>query len=401
MQTGRLTSTMRTGLERKRASTSPPMQFVADPGALEKACDSLARDTVFYLDTEFDSGRDGTVLCLVQVSSGREVYLVDALSIRDLTPLGAVLGHPEAVWVLHAGQQDVPLLRDHLGCEPPRVFDTQIAWAMVSIEYSTSLAYLKYRVLGLRGEKAHQADDWRRRPLPEAQLVYAADDVAHLPAIYADLQARCERSGRLTAAFEASGETLRAVVEPPQPLRMEAFRNAWQLEPEGQAVLRYLIDWYNALSDEEREIAPDPKGLFSLASRRPRSLEELGNMRAVPRRAAGRFGKTLVSGVQRAVTAVKASEFPEIVPPPYATPAEILAAGWLEAIRAEICVEMEMAPELVLPSRVMKKLRDAAVAAGRLDGALTALTGFRRPLLLEPLRDKMSRYAALRLTNAR
>jgi ribonuclease D len=379
------------------------MQFVADPGALQKACNALAQSKVFYLDTEFDSGRDGTVLCLIQVSSGQEVFLVDALSIRDLTPLGAALGRPEAIWVLHAGQQDVPLLRDRLACEPPRVFDTQIAWAIVSIEYSTSLAYLKYRLLGLRGEKAHQADDWRRRPLPEAQLTYAADDVAHLPAIYADLVARCERSNRLEAAFDASGETLRAVVEPPQPLRMEAFRNAWQLEPEGQAVLRYLIDWYNALSEDEREIAPDAKGLFSLASRRPRSLDDLGSMRAVPRRAAGRFGKTLISGIQRAVASVNAADFSEIAPPPYATHAEILASGWLEALRAELCVELEMAPELVLPSRVMKKLRDAAVSAGRLDGALSALNGFRRALLLEPLRDKMSRYAyaALPLTTAR
>lgn len=392
---------MRTGAERKRASTTALMHFVADPGALEQACRALAKDSIFYLDTEFDSGRDGTVLCLVQVSAGREVYLIDALALRDLRPLGAVLGKDSAIWVLHAGQQDVPLLRDHLGTEIPRVFDTQIAWSLVSIEYSASLAYLKYRLLGLRGEKAHQADDWRRRPLPATQLAYAADDVAYLPAIYSELVARCERVQRLDAAFEASAETLRAVPDPPAPLRMETFRNAWQLEPEGQAVLRYLIDWYNALSEEERELAPDAKGLFSLASRRPRSLDELSSMRAVPRRAAGRFGRTLIAGIQRALGSAQSSEFAEIAPPPYATAAEILAAGWLEAMRAEVCVELEMAPELVLPSRVMKRLRDAAVVAGRVDGALTALTGFRRALLLEPLRGKMGRYGALPLTNAR
>lgn len=371
------------------------MQFVADSRALEQACRALAEHRAFYLDTEFDSLREGTSLCLIQASAGKEIFLIDALSVSDLSPLGAVLGEPGATWVLHAGQQDVPLLRDRLHVEPPRVFDTQIAWSLVSIEYSTSLAYLKYRLLGLRGEKAHQADDWRRRPLPQAQLAYAADDVAHLPALYTELVARCERMGRVGAAFDASGETLRPAVEPPQPLRLEAFRNAWQLEPEGQAVLRFLIDWHNSLGEEEREIAPDAKGLFSLASRRPRSFDELASLRAVPRRAANRFGRALISGMQQTLARARASDFPEIAPPPYATAAEILAGGWLEAIRAEVCAELEMAPELVLPSRVMKKLRDAAVAAGRLTGALDALTGFRRDLLLEPLRDKVGRYGAL------
>ncbi|MGC4095348.1 MAG: hypothetical protein QM756_46965 [Polyangiaceae bacterium] len=373
------------------------MKLVADPQQLERAAQALGQHQVFYLDTEFDSGRDGTELCLIQVSAGAEVFLVDALSLRDLTPLGAVLAQPDATWVLHAGQQDVPLLRDRMGVEAPRLFDTQIAWSLVTIEYSTSLAYLKYRLLGLRGEKTHQADDWRRRPLPAAQLAYAADDVAYLPDIYRELLLRCEQLGRVDAAFEASAETLRTIVEAPQPLRLEAFRNAWQLEPEGQAVLRFLIDWYNGLTEEEREIAPDPKGLFSLASRRPRTADELAGLRAVPRRAAGRFGKALLSGMQRALADAKASEFVAIAPPPYAVPAEILATGWLEAIRAELCVELSLSPELVLPARVTKKMRDAAVAAGRLDGALAALSGFRRGLLLPALSAKIARYGALSL----
>lgn len=371
------------------------MQFVADFRALEQASRRLAEQRTFHLDTEFDSVREGTSLCLIQISAGTELFLVDALSIPDLTPLGGVLGHPEATWVLHAGQQDVPLLRDRLRVEPPRVFDTQLAWSLVSIEYSASLAYLKYRLLGLRAEKAHQADDWRRRPLPPAQLAYAADDVAHLPAIYAELSARCERMGRLQAAFDAALETLRPSVEPPAPLRLETFRNAWQLEPEGQAVLRFLIDWYNALEVEDREVAPDVKGLFSVASRRPRTFDELAALRAVPRRATNRFGRALVAGIQRTLARAEEGAFAEIAPPPYATEAEILAGGWLEAIRAEVCVELEMAPELVLPSRVMKKLRDGAVAAKRLTGALDALTGFRRELLERALREKMARYGAL------
>jgi ribonuclease D len=368
------------------------MQFVADPGALRQAGAALSGEKVFYLDTEFDSSRDGTVLCLVQVTAGAEVFLIDALKLEAVAELGAVLGASDATWVLHAGQQDVPLLSAWLGIGAPRLFDTQLAWSLLSIEHSTSLAYLKYRLLGRRGEKAYQADDWRRRPLPEAQLAYAAEDVLHLPEIYRELLLKSERLGRTQAIFDASAEGLSPNPEASAPLRVDAFRNAWQLEPEGQAVLTYLIDWYNALDDDEREIAPDLKGLFSIASRRPKSLDDLSGMRAVPRRAFSRFGKVLVAGVAQAVARAKSAEFSLIEPPPYAIPEEILASGWLEAARAELCTELEVAPELVLPSRLMRRLRDAAVAAGDLRGALDALAGWRRALLLEPLARKIERF---------
>ena len=59
------------------------MQLVSDPQQLEQACRALRAHPVFYLDTEFDSGREGTELCLIQVSGDDgEVYLVDALSLR-------------------------------------------------------------------------------------------------------------------------------------------------------------------------------------------------------------------------------------------------------------------------------------------------------------------------------
>ena len=371
------------------------MQLVDDARGLALACSALSRGDIFYLDTEFDSSREGTRLCLIQIGAGEEVFLLDPMAISDLTPLGRLLGASGKTWVLHAGQQDIALLSDRLGVGPARVFDTQIAWALVSIEHSTSLAYLKYRLLGLRGEKTHQADDWRRRPLPPTQLAYAADDVAHLPALYRALLGRGDALGRTEILFEAAAESLIPVFEAPTPLRIDAFRNAWQLEPEGQAVLRFLIDWYNSLPEAEQEAAPDIKGLFSIASRRPRTLDELAGLRAVPRRTVSSFGRPLVTGIVQAIGRAHSEEFLPIEPPPYATAPELLASGWLEAARAEVCTELSMAPELVLPSRLMRRLRDAAVSRGELTGALDALSGWRKVLLDRPLAHKLERHGPL------
>lgn len=370
------------------------MQLIDEAAGLTRACQALSAAEVLFLDTEFDSGREGTRLCLVQVTAGDEIFLLDGLKL-DLRPLGNAIRAASPTWVLHAGQQDVPLLMAALDLPVPRVFDTQVGWSLVSIEYSTSLAYLQYRLLGIRGEKTHQADDWRRRPLPPSQLAYAASDVLHLPALYEKLAAQCSKLGRLEMVHEASAEGLGAVSEPPAPISTETFRNAWQLEPEGQAVLKFLIGWYNGLDAEAKEAAPDTKGLFSLASRRPKTLEELGGLRAVPRRAASMFGRQLVAGIKRASEGAAGGEFKPIEPPPYATAADLLASGWLEAARAEVCTELSVAPELVLPGRWLKKLRDAAVTAGRVEGALGALSGFRAELLREPLGEKLRRHPAL------
>jgi len=84
-----------------------------------------------------------------------------------------------------------------------------------------------------------------------------------------------------------------------------------------------------------------------------------------------------------------ATGFVPIDPPAYATKHELRVDGWLAAARAELCVSLEVAPELALPSRIMKGLRAHALSHGTTElGA--ALDGWRRQLLAEPL----ARFAA-------
>lgn len=370
-------------------------RLIESEAELRALADELHGADFIYLDTEFDSSREGTRLSLIQLARGDRIAIVDALRIADLSPLAGVLSDPRTAWVLHAGQQDVTLIMNRLGLERPRrLFDTQVAWALLGVEYSTSLAYLKYRLLGLRGEKPHQADDWLRRPLPPTQLSYAADDVLHLPDIHRALTERLERSGRTQAAYEASLEAFGSPPEPPQPLTLGAFRNAWQLEEDGQAVLHFLIGWFNALPSAERATAPDTKGLLAIASRRPRTLEELGGLRAVPRRTVSQHGRTLLSGIERALSGADRAEFTAIEPPPYATPRDILLEGWLDAIRAEVSASLNVAPELAFPGRLMRRMKDAAVLGGRLRAALTCLTGWRAELLGQEFAARAARFEA-------
>jgi ribonuclease D len=362
------------------------VKLIASANELGPLNDALRGATTLFLDTEFESNRSGIELCLLQISTGEEIFLVDAIALRDLTPLADAF-QTGALWVLHAGQQDIMLLGDRLRLKKkPRVFDTQVAWSLVTVEHSVSLAYAQFRALGLRGTKAHQADDWVRRPLPASQLAYAAADVEHLPELYAFLEARVTALGRAELVPIASAETVWSEAKVASVLSLESFRNAWQLDHRGQAALRYLIDWFNALPEREREQAPENKTLLSLASRLPTSFADLQRIKGVPRSWSRELGQDLVNGLTEAAAAADGTGFVPIDPPAYATKRELRVDGWLAAARAEVCVKLEVAPELALPSRIVKTLRAHALSHGAVSLG-DALDGWRSVLLCEPLAE--------------
>jgi ribonuclease D len=368
-----------------------PHVFVDSSEGLERAASALATCSRFYLDTEFESGRGATRLCLLQISSGTDIFLVDTLKLGRMDRLGEVLARPDVEWVFHAGLQDLALIEQRLDVRaPPRLFDTQVAYALLSAESNVALAYLRYQLLGVRSGKAHQADDWIARPLSESQLQYAASDVYDLPAITDLLLQRADAKDRRELIFEASREALEPAREAP-PLTLEQFRNAWQLGPKSQAGLRFLIDWYNALSAEEKLYAPDSKTLLALAARLPENPAALARIKGVSPGVLQRYGALLAKGLTNAARDATGADFVPIEPLPYATFADIRREAWLGLLRAEVCATLEVSPEQVLPQRVVRELK-AKLQDGRPARLSDALRGYRKRLLGEAVDSFYERH---------
>lgn len=366
-----------TAAERLRAelALAPPWQPGGEPGA-----------PAFFLDTEFESNRSGTRLCLLQVSVGGTAFLFDALRLQKLASLAPLLQTPGCLWVLHAGLQDIRLIEGELGVKPPEhVLDTQIAWALLGPEYSVSLAYLEYKLCGVRADKGHQADDWVRRPIPPSQLAYAADDVVYLPRIYEAIRARLLERDRLGIALAATKSGLFPEPEPLGALRLDGFRNAWQLSPAGLGTLSRLVDWYNAQNDEGRALVGDPKVLLTLAMRRPRTKDDLGRIKGVGRALLERRSRELLELLQRQETPGAGHAVP-LEPPAYGSWDDIRFEAWLGTLRAEVCHRLSVAPELALPSRTLRRLEEGYQQAGT-EGLAQALKGYRRDLLEQAVRE--------------
>lgn len=379
------------------------MRYIQDDAGLAEALPTLADGDVYFIDTEFESTRRATTLSLLQVSVGKrdglsrgeapsEPFVLDALALSRLAELGPVMLREGVEWVLHAGLQDVELLLECFRLpRPPELFDTQVAWALLGPEANTSLAYLQYRLLGVRSMKSHQADNWMRRPLPTPQLEYAAKDIEYLPPLYRALVERLERTNRRGAVSLACSEALWPKPDLPPELTLASFRNAWQLEPKNQAALRYLIEWYNGLPAWERERAPVPKTMLSIASRLPRTAKDLLRIKGLPPQFGTGYAEAMVRGMTRAVAQANDADFVRIDPEPYATFDEILLDAWLTSLRAKVSCAAGVAPEFAFPGRVQRQLKEAA-ASGAAERIPELLEGWRKDLLSEHARAFVEQF---------
>ncbi len=163
------------------------------------------------IDTEFmPEGRYRPLLCLVQVAVGGEVVILDPLERQDFAPLAAVLADPTVEVVLHAGRQDVAILRREWRIDLTNVFDTQVAACFAGFSAQAGYNGLLQDVLRIRLAKTASFTRWDVRPLTQEQVRYAREDVEHLMPLADELQRRLRHTGRLEWAREECRAVQRA-----------------------------------------------------------------------------------------------------------------------------------------------------------------------------------------------
>src|SRR6188472_1651853 len=161
------------------------------------------------IDTEFmGEGRYRALLCLVQIAvevpqDGVRVAVLDPLGEGfDPAPLAALLADPAVEVVMHAGRQDVALLRREWKTDIRGIFDTQLAAGFAGLRAQLGYEALLSEVAGVRLHKSASFTRWDTRPLSDEQVSYAREDVLHLIQLALELQRRLDALGRLEWARE-------------------------------------------------------------------------------------------------------------------------------------------------------------------------------------------------------
>jgi exosome complex exonuclease RRP6 len=144
-----------------------------------------AEARVIAVDLEHHSYRSFLgLVCLMQISTAREDFLVDTLALRgQLQVLNQVFCDPAKVKVLHGSDMDILWLQRDLGLYVVNMFDTGQAARLLNYP-RFSLAYLLKRHCGIEADKQYQLADWRVRPLDRNMVKYAREDTRYLLYIY-------------------------------------------------------------------------------------------------------------------------------------------------------------------------------------------------------------------------
>ncbi len=276
---------------------------LGDIATLARAGGRMAFDTEFM-----GEGRYRTLLCLVQLAAPdgpgpSRIEIVDPLDdTLDGTPLAEVLADPAIEVVVHAGRQDVALVRRRLGTVVTNVFDTQVAAGFAGLPAQASYESLLSDVLGVRLAKTASYTRWDARPLSREQEAYAREDVVHLLALAQELQRRLQARGRLDWARQEC-QILESSSDERDPdtifARLPRVRS---LRPESRAVARELVDWRErtaARQDRPVQSILADAALVEVAKRRPTTMRELEQIRGVHQSGLRRRGEDVMEAVAR------------------------------------------------------------------------------------------------------
>jgi ribonuclease D len=338
-------------------------------------------------------------VCLVQLTTPDETYVLDPLAFDPSDLLRGPLEDPEVLVLMHGGDYDMRMLDRDLGIRPRNIFDTQIAASLLA-EEGLGLGALLEKYLDVKLSKKFQRADWAQRPLTDGMLEYAADDTRYLPQLVNILADKLEAAGRMTWAEE-------------EFRRMEDIR--WTEEPDGDPVARVKKAKHFAPRDTERlrvalawrdeiarsrdratfRVVGDPP-LMEVAETRPRSVGDLIGIKGFPERLAKANGKDLLARLR------EVDDLPEDQLTPFprlqtgkgwgrATPEEEERTNRLKAVRNEVADEVGLPRGTVLSNGMIEAIARSQPKDAEALRAMDGMRAWQYDLVAERLLKALKR----------
>jgi len=373
------------------------IEHLRDPADVAAFAAEARSEGRLALDTEFVWERTySPVPCLLQLATANRLAVLDPLEDVDVGPIAQLVGDPAVQLVMHAPAGDLLLFATRYGVRATSVFDTQLAAGFVGHGISMAYDRLVERVAGVTLTHNETFSDWSRRPLTDAQIQYAADDVRYLFAVADALLAKLDEMGRRSWAEDEITRRYgpAATIEPdPQRAYLKVARRG-RLSGRQLASLRAVAAW----REEEartRDLPPgwvlkDPS-VVEVARRSPQDAAALGRLRGLGNLSAA-AGQRLLEALAGAADA-EAPRAARELPPGLARRVAAASALGAVLVRAR-CDGADIAPELVATRAELESFVEA-MANGQEEHAL--LSGWRRELVGAELRELVQGNVALAL----
>ena len=341
--------------------TLPPFTYVDTEAAWRRAAGELSRQPRIAVDLEANSlyaYRER--ICLVQISSETQDYILDPLAGFAFPELGTLLADPAIEKVFHASEYDLLLLKREFGYEVQNLFDTM--WAARILGYThMGLAGFLEEHFGAICSKKHQKANWGARPLSEDMLEYAQSDTHYLLRLRDIFAARLEEKGCMDEAREIFANACRAkvqerVFDPDSFWRIKGVR---ELRPKALAAFKALVE-FREEEARRRDMPPfkilPNHVLLECAAHAPADIRALAKVPTVSPKILDRYGERLL----KVLASAKGAPTPK--PPQRAQrtdPAVIARFDALFQWRKELALTRGVESDVILPKHTLWEIAHA------------------------------------------
>lgn len=372
--------------------------MITSAAQLQEVCDRVRASSRVGLDTEFHNERSYTArLMVIQLAFEDGCAIVDPLAVDDVSPLAQALC--EATVVGHALNSDLKIFADKFDVVPPDVFDCQVAAAFLGYGMAISLADLVRDLCGMRLKKSQTVSDWSARPFSEKQLEYLVDDVAHLLDMQDKLSERLREKGRYEWAMEECKLLADVDRYRSEERRMYSrIPGANRMNRRELGVLSELVKLRDRIARERdlplKYVMPDDV-VGGLATVRPRSLDDLAQLRRLDPGTRRALGPLILEAVGRGEAMDEAD-----LPPKFARPlgnARETLVSLMSVVVGELAQEHELPASLLAPRASLERVAREVPATPEEFEQVLGLSPWRTRLVAEPLWRLLSGHSSLRI----
>lgn len=391
----------RSKLKKKATALKPNYELIADDEAFDKLIKELETADFIGFDTEFvseDCYRPD--LCLLQIATRDQFWIVDTKSISDAKRFWEVLVEGDHETVVHAGREELRFCLQATGKSPRNMVDIQIAAGFVGLEYPAAYSTLVSKLLGISLSKGETRTDWRRRPLTNRQLDYALQDVVYLASIRDVLLKKLEKLGRSAWLTDEIQNWQTDIEQYETQKRWRRVGGISGLSRRGLAIVRELWIWREKEGERRnrtpRRILRDDL-IVELARRETSDSVRIQSVRGFERRELKRHIGEICDCVQRGL------DLPEDQLPKksnyQSTPQLNLVGQFLTAAVGSLCRDASIAPAIVGTTQEIRELVSFRLGLRGNHGQEPPelAKGWRGELIGESINDLLAGRAGLRI----
>ncbi len=330
-------------------------QWISDQAGLHRLCADLRECRRVAMDTESNSlfaYRER--VCLVQISSSREDFLIDPLELDDLGCLAPVMADPAVEKIFHAAEYDIICLKRDYGMAFKTIFDTMQAARILGVR-EVGLGAILEAEFGVQQDKRNQRANWGQRPLPIQMLDYACQDTRYLIPLRDSLAERLNDRGLMGLAMEDFARLCKV-----KAAAFEEREPCWRIpgsqamDGRERAILGELCGMREALASTSNrppfKILPN-ECLIALAKTKPKVKDDLEGIPGLSPRLIDRYSREILAAVEKGRAA---APIPKPLRSPRPDQAFIDRLDRLKTWRRDVGKKMEVESDIILPRDILE-----------------------------------------------